>query len=48
MGPFIQAVLSTAVGEESAKEFEIVSSDMKVQPDGTWKIQYRHPTRSFI
>ncbi|KIJ56217.1 hypothetical protein M422DRAFT_23550 [Sphaerobolus stellatus SS14] len=47
MGPFIYAVLENSVGEDNAKQFEIISSDMKVHPNGTWEIQYRHPSSGY-
>lgn len=45
MAPLIRAVLSNLIGEEDAKEIEIVSNEVDVQPDGKWEIKYRHPTR---
>ena len=46
MAPLIRAVLSNLIGEEDAKEIEIVSNEVDVHADGTWEIKYRHPTRS--
>jgi 2-hydroxy-3-keto-5-methylthiopentenyl-1-phosphate phosphatase len=45
MAPLIRAVLSNLLGEEAANEIEIISNDVTVQPDGKWKIKFRHPTR---
>ncbi|KAL1948673.1 hypothetical protein VTO73DRAFT_10479 [Trametes versicolor] len=47
MAPLIRAVLSNLIGEEDAKEIEIVSNEVDVQPDGKWEIKYRHPTSGF-
>ncbi|KAL1948675.1 hypothetical protein VTO73DRAFT_10481 [Trametes versicolor] len=47
MAPLIRAVLSNLIGEENAKEIEIVSNEVDVQPDGKWEIKYRHPTSGF-
>ncbi len=46
MAPIIQAVLSKHVGEEAAKEIEIVANDVEVGPDDKWNIKFRHPDRS--
>lgn len=46
MAPLIRAVLSKLIGEDDAKDIEIVSNEVDVRPDGTWEIKYRHPTRS--
>jgi len=45
MAPFIRAVLSKHIGDEEAKEIEIISNDVEIQPDGKWQIKYRHPSR---
>ena len=45
MAPLIRAVLSKLIGEEEAKEIEIVSNEVDIHPDGKWEIKYRHPTR---
>ena len=45
MAPVIRAVLSKHIGEEEAKEIEIISNDVEIQPDGKWQIKYRHPSR---
>ncbi|KAI0367417.1 hypothetical protein BV20DRAFT_1045630 [Pilatotrama ljubarskyi] len=47
MAPLIRAVLSNLIGEEDAKEIEIVSNEVEVHPDGTWEIKYRHPTSGY-
>ncbi|TFK46476.1 hypothetical protein OE88DRAFT_1687581 [Heliocybe sulcata] len=47
MAPLIRAVLSNLIGEEDAKEIEIISNDVEVKSDGTWEIKYRHPTSGF-
>lgn len=45
MAPLIRAVLSNLIGDEQAKEIEIVANDVDVKEDGSWSIKYRHPTR---
>ena len=45
MEPLIRAVLTKLVGEEDAKDIDIVSNDVNIKPDGSWEIKYRHPTR---
>jgi 2-hydroxy-3-keto-5-methylthiopentenyl-1-phosphate phosphatase len=45
MTPTIRAVLSNLVGEEDAKDIDIISNDVVIQPNGRWDIKYRHPTR---
>jgi len=47
MEPVIRAVLSNLVGEEDAKEIEIISNDVEIQPDGKWAIKYRHPSSGY-
>jgi len=47
MAPLIRAVLSNLIGEEDAKEIEVISNDVKVHPDGKWEIQFRHPSSGF-
>jgi len=47
MAPLIRAVLSNLIGDEQAKEIEIVSNEVIVHPDGKWEIQYRHPSSGF-
>lgn len=45
MAPIIRATLSKYIGDEEAKEIEIISNDVDVLPDGKWRIKYRHPSR---
>jgi len=45
MAPLIRAVLSKMIGDEEADKMEIISNDVKVDSDGSWHIQYRHPER---
>ena len=45
MAPFIRAVLTKHLGDEEAKEIEIISNDVEIHPDGKWHIKYRHPSR---
>lgn len=45
MAPLIRAVLSKLIGDEEAKNIEIIANDAIVREDGTWEIQYRHPSR---
>ncbi|OCH94039.1 hypothetical protein OBBRIDRAFT_789745 [Obba rivulosa] len=47
MAPLIRAVLSNLIGDEEAKNIEIVSNDVDIHPDGKWEIKYRHPTSGF-
>ncbi|KAK7041442.1 hypothetical protein VNI00_009308 [Paramarasmius palmivorus] len=47
MTPTIRAVLSNLVGEEAAKEIEIISNDVDLHPDGTWTIKFRHPSSGY-
>ncbi|EMD32203.1 hypothetical protein CERSUDRAFT_88125 [Gelatoporia subvermispora B] len=47
MAPLIRAVLSNLIGDEEAKNIEIVSNEVDVYPDGKWEIKYRHPTSGF-
>ncbi|KAL0960262.1 hypothetical protein HGRIS_011892 [Hohenbuehelia grisea] len=45
MTPTIRAVLSNLVGEDDAKDIDIISNDVDIHADGTWRIKFRHPTR---
>lgn len=45
MAPIIRTVLSNLIGEEDAKDIDIISNDVTVHPDGKWGIKYRHPSR---
>jgi 2-hydroxy-3-keto-5-methylthiopentenyl-1-phosphate phosphatase len=45
MAPLIRAVLSNLIGEDDAKDIEIISNDVDSHSDGTWAIKYRHPSR---
>ena len=45
MAPIIRATLSNYIGDEEAKEIEIISNDVDILPDGKWRIKYRHPSR---
>ena len=47
MEPIIRSVLGKLLGEHE-KSIEIISNDADVNPDGTWSLKYRHPTRSVI
>jgi len=47
MAPIIRAVLSNLVGDEDAKDIEIISNDVDIHPDGKWEIKYRHPSSGF-
>ncbi|KAF8525178.1 HAD-like domain-containing protein [Hysterangium stoloniferum] len=47
MAPLIRAVLSNLLGEEDARDIEIISNNVKVHDDGKWEIQFRHPTSNF-
>jgi 2-hydroxy-3-keto-5-methylthiopentenyl-1-phosphate phosphatase len=33
------------IGNEEVDKIEIISNDVKVDSDGRWHIQYRHPER---
>ena len=45
MAPLIRAVLSKHIGDKEANEIEIISNDVKIEPNGKWRIKYRHPSR---
>jgi 2-hydroxy-3-keto-5-methylthiopentenyl-1-phosphate phosphatase len=45
MEPLIRAVLSKLIGEEAAAQMEIVANGVKVEGDGRWEIEFRHPER---
>ncbi|KAF8997109.1 HAD-like domain-containing protein [Cyathus striatus] len=47
MAPLIRAVLSNLVGDEAAQEIEIIANDAIIHSDGSWEIQYRHPSSGF-
>ena len=47
MTPIIRTVLANLIGEDDAKEIEIISNDVTVHPDGRWEIKYRHPSSGF-
>ncbi|KDQ52166.1 hypothetical protein JAAARDRAFT_163079 [Jaapia argillacea MUCL 33604] len=47
MDPLIRAVLSSLLGDEDAKNIEIISNDVEIEPDGKWSIKYRHPSSGF-
>ncbi|KAK7691735.1 hypothetical protein QCA50_005135 [Cerrena zonata] len=47
MAPLIRVVLSKLIGDEQAKEIEVVANDADVKEDGSWSIKYRHPTSGF-
>jgi len=47
MAPLIRAVLSKHIGDEEAKEIDIISNDVDIFPDGKWRIKYRHPSSGF-
>ncbi|PPQ75044.1 hypothetical protein CVT26_012068 [Gymnopilus dilepis] len=47
MEPLIRAVLSKHVGEEAAKEIDIIANDVQIFPDGKWEIKFRHPSSGF-
>jgi len=47
MAPIIRAVLSNLLGENDAKDIDIISNDVEIDSDGKWSIKYRHPTSGF-
>jgi len=47
MAPLIRAVLSNLIGDEEASKIEIISNDVKIDGNGHWEIQYRHPESGF-
>ncbi|PPQ69219.1 hypothetical protein CVT24_000016 [Panaeolus cyanescens] len=47
MEPLIRAVLSKLLGGEAANDIDIIANDVVVQQDGTWEIQFRHPSSGF-
>jgi len=42
MAPVIRAVWSKHIGDEEAKEIEINSNDVEIQPEEKWQIKWRH------
>jgi 2-hydroxy-3-keto-5-methylthiopentenyl-1-phosphate phosphatase len=48
MAPLIRAVLSNLIGDEDAKDIDIISNDVDIHPDGKWTIKYRHPSRYVV
>lgn len=48
MAPLIRAILSNLLGEEDAQAIDIISNEVKIESNGKWSIQYRHPTRFVI
>jgi len=47
MAPLIRAVLSNLIGEEDAKNIDIISNDVRIDETGKWHIAYRHPESGF-
>ncbi|KAF9530291.1 HAD-like domain-containing protein [Crepidotus variabilis] len=47
MAPLIHAVLTNLVGENIANGIEVIANDVTVSPDGSWEIQFRHPSSGF-
>jgi len=47
MEPLIRAVLSKLIGDEDAAEIDIIANGVKVDSDGRWEIQFRHPESGF-
>lgn len=47
MKPIIQALLTKLVGEEAVKNIEIIANDVRINPDNSWDIVYRHPESGF-
>jgi len=47
MAPLIRAILSKHIGDEEAKEIEIISNDVEIKSDGKWQIKYRHPSSGY-
>ncbi|KAH8082828.1 HAD-like domain-containing protein [Cristinia sonorae] len=47
MAPLIRAVLSKLIGDEEAKNIEIIANDTIIHEDGTWEIKYRHPSSGY-
>jgi 2-hydroxy-3-keto-5-methylthiopentenyl-1-phosphate phosphatase len=45
MAPLIRSVISNILGEEESKDIEIISNHVKIEENGKWRIQYRHPER---
>jgi len=45
MEPLIRAVLSKLIGEDDAAQIDVISNGVKVETDGAWEIQFRHPER---
>lgn len=49
MAPFIRSVLSKLIGEEEAKNIDIIANDVKFNDTEAkdWEIIYRHPESGF-
>ncbi|KAG8998538.1 hypothetical protein FRB94_006839 [Tulasnella sp. JGI-2019a] len=47
MEPLIRAVLTHLIGEADAKDIDIISNTVKIEENGEWHIQYRHPESGF-
>ena len=42
----IQSIFSNLVGNEEAGKIQVIANNVEVQPDGHFKIVYRHPESS--
>ncbi|EAU89687.1 hypothetical protein CC1G_10714 [Coprinopsis cinerea okayama7 len=47
MAPLIKSTLVHLIGEEAAKDIDIIANDVNIKPDGKWEIQFRHPSSGF-
>ncbi|KAG8855325.1 hypothetical protein FRB96_007123 [Tulasnella sp. 330] len=47
MEPLIRAVLNNLIGETDAKEIDVISNTVKIEENGKWNIQYRHPESGY-
>jgi 2-hydroxy-3-keto-5-methylthiopentenyl-1-phosphate phosphatase len=45
MAPVIRLALSNLFGDEEAEAIDIIANDVKTEANGSWQIQFRHPTR---
>ncbi|KDQ09888.1 hypothetical protein BOTBODRAFT_36700 [Botryobasidium botryosum FD-172 SS1] len=47
MAPLIRAVLSNLIGEEDAKNIDIIANDVRIDQTGKWEIIFRHPESGY-
>lgn len=47
MTPIISALLGQLLGKEALRNIDIISNNVRENPDGSWDIVYRHPESGF-